>query len=306
LIDELRAEGQTIALVGNAQEVFGVIGVADPVRPASKGAVAALKAIGIKHVALLSGDHTLTAEKLGAQVGVDQVRGELLPEDKVSAVRELESQHGRVAMVGDGINDAPALAAAHLGIAMGTAGTDVAIETADIALMGDDIAKVPFLLKLSRETMSVIRLNIAFAIAIKVIATVFVFPGWLMLWMAVLADMGATVLVTLHALRLLRLAPAPAAHDHAHHHHGHVHGPGCSHDHGHGPADAHAHGAACSHGHPHAHHHDHDHAHAHGQDHGHDHSHADHHAHGEATAHVHGPACQHDHSHEGEAHHHRN
>ena len=156
---------------------------------------------------MLTGDNARTAAAISREVGVDEVRADLLPADKVTAIRELTERYGPVAMVGDGINDAPALAAAHLGVAMGAAGTDVAIETADVALMGDDVSRIPFLMRLSAETSRVIRQNITFSLAVKVLALIAVFPGWLTLWLAVLGDMGATILVTLNGLRLLGLRP---------------------------------------------------------------------------------------------------
>jgi Cd2+/Zn2+-exporting ATPase len=203
-------QGRTVVLVGTDAGLLGLVAIADPVRAESRALVAALKREGVARVIMLTGDNARTAAAIAREVGVDEVRADLLPADKVAAVRELEERHGPVAMVGDGINDAPALASAHLGVAMGAAGTDVAIETADVALMGDDVAKLPFLLHLSRATSRVIRQNITFSLGIKLVALVAVLPGWLTLWMAVLGDMGATILVTLNALRLLTVEPPTA------------------------------------------------------------------------------------------------
>lgn len=142
---------------------------------------------------------------MAAQVGVDDYRADLLPQDKVTAVESLLIQYGKVAMIGDGINDAPALALSTVGIAMGGAGTDTALETADIALMGDDLAKLPFTIRLSRQALAIIRQNIGFSLFIKAVAVLAVFPGWLTLWLAILADMGASILVTLNSLRSLNV-----------------------------------------------------------------------------------------------------
>ena len=167
LLQRLEAEGKTAVAVGAGGEALGVIAVSDPLRDAARGAVAALRAAGVAHVALLTGDNQTTAAAIARAAGVDEVQAGLLPADKVGAVEELRRRHGTVAMVGDGVNDAPALAAADLGIAMGAAGTDVAIETADIALMGDDLDALPRLVRLSRRTSRVIRQNIAVSIGIK-------------------------------------------------------------------------------------------------------------------------------------------
>ena len=204
------AHGKSAMLVGTAREVLGVIALADRLRPQSRAAVAALRAEGIVHVALLTGDNPATARAMAEAIGADDGRAELLPEQKVAAVRELRGRFGSVAMVGDGVNDAPALAAASVGVAMGVAGSDVALETADVALMADDLGRLPFLMRLGRATLSVIRQNIAFSLAIKAVAIAAVFPGWLTLWLAVLGDMGASVLVTVNGMRLLALRPSAA------------------------------------------------------------------------------------------------
>ena len=204
-----QGEGKTVMLVGTAGEVLGAVAVADTPRQSSQGALARLKQAGVSHTVMLTGDNAVTARAIGAHVGVDEVRADLLPQDKVSAVRDLAREHGAVGMVGDGVNDAPALAAATVGIAMGGAGTDVALETADIALMADDLSKLPFTIRLSRATLRVIKQNIGLALGLKLLAVLAVFPGWLTLWIAILADMGATILVTLNGMRLLRMKPEP-------------------------------------------------------------------------------------------------
>jgi Cd2+/Zn2+-exporting ATPase len=153
---------------------------------------------------MLSGDAEVVARKVAQEIGLDEVRAPLLPEEKVRAVRELRERFGQVAMVGDGINDAPALKAATVGIAMGAIGSDVAIEAADIALMNDDLRLLPYLVRLSRATLSIIRQNIAFAICTKMLLLTVAAPGYLPLWLAVLGDMGVSLLVTLNALRLVR------------------------------------------------------------------------------------------------------
>ncbi|OPX88020.1 MAG: putative cadmium-transporting ATPase [Pelotomaculum sp. PtaB.Bin104] len=206
-VGRLQGEGKTVMMVGTAGEFLGIIAAADEVREASKATLASLKKLGIRHTIMLTGDNKVTAQAMSARVGVDEFCAELLPQDKVTAIRNYQEQYGKVAMVGDGVNDAPALATASVGIAMGGAGTDVALETADIALMADDLTRLPFTIRLSRAALKIIRQNITFALAIKAIAVLAVFPGWLTLWLAILADMGASVLVTLNGIRLLRLKP---------------------------------------------------------------------------------------------------
>ncbi|MFP5502186.1 MAG: heavy metal translocating P-type ATPase, partial [Candidatus Sericytochromatia bacterium] len=206
LVDRFQNEGTTAIVVAVEQEVCGAIAVADDLRPAARRVVLALNELGLKPVAMLTGDHTQTARAIGQLAGVDEIKAELLPEDKVGALKQLIAKHGPAMMVGDGINDAPALATADVSVAMGR-GTDVAIETADIAIMNDDLTRLPYMIRLSRETMAIIHQNIAFSIGIKVVAVVAIFPGWLTLWLAVLADMGATILVTLNGLRLLSVKP---------------------------------------------------------------------------------------------------
>jgi Cd2+/Zn2+-exporting ATPase len=153
---------------------------------------------------MLTGDNRETARAVAAAVGIGEVRAELLPADKLAAVEELVARHGAVAMVGDGVNDAPALARSSLGIAMGAAGSDAAIETADVALMADDLTKLPWLVRHSRRTLRTIRTNIAFALGVKAAVFALALVGAASLWLAIAADMGASLLVIANGLRLLR------------------------------------------------------------------------------------------------------
>ncbi|HJF34054.1 MAG TPA: cadmium-translocating P-type ATPase [Sporosarcina psychrophila] len=201
----LQRQGKSVMAIVTGTEFSGLLAVADPIRKESHDVLEQLKRIGIRHTVMLTGDHQVTAEAIAAELGVTDVRAGLMPEDKLTAIKQLSEQYGRVAMVGDGINDAPALAAASVGIAMGGAGTDAALETADIALMADDLGKLPYTMKLSRKTLRIIKENIMFALGLKIIALLLIIPGWLTLWIAIFADMGATLLVVLNSLRLLRV-----------------------------------------------------------------------------------------------------
>lgn len=201
--DALSSAGRTIVGVGIGQEIWGLVAVADAVRPEAKDIVTALHSAGIKHVVMLTGDNQATAEAIAKQTGIDEVRAELLPADKVAAVEDLVRRYGSVAMVGDGVNDAPAMGRANLGIAMGAMGSDAAIETADVALMSDDLSKLPWLVRHSRATLAVIRQNVAFSIAVKLVFTALTVIGLASLWGAIAADVGASLLVVLNGLRLL-------------------------------------------------------------------------------------------------------
>ena len=203
-------EGQTAVLVageygGDGLLPLGVIAIADQLRPEARDALAALHAAGVRRTVMLTGDNAGTARAVAERLGIDEYHAQLLPDDKVYLVRELEARGERVAFVGDGVNDAPALAAATVGIAMGAAGTDVALETADIALMSDDLSKLAVAVRLSRRTLGIIKQNVAFSIAIKAVFLVLAVTGWATLWMAVAADMGASLAVVANGLRALRL-----------------------------------------------------------------------------------------------------
>ncbi|HHT9119491.1 MAG TPA: heavy metal translocating P-type ATPase [Candidatus Hypogeohydataceae bacterium YC41] len=204
LLSMLQSQGKTVMLIGSEDKLLGTITVADEVRPVSKPTMVALREKGIKKIVMLTGDNKGTAQAIAGKLGVEEYMAELSPEDKVEAVRHLTQNYGKTAMVGDGVNDAPALAAATIGIAMGTAGTDTALETADIALMADDLTKIPFALALSRQTLRVIKQNLAFAIGVKAVFLGLAALGLATLWMAVGADMGASLLVIFNGLRLLR------------------------------------------------------------------------------------------------------
>jgi Cd2+/Zn2+-exporting ATPase len=203
-ISDASAAGATPVLLAQDGVLVGLIAVADEIRAGAPEAVDVLRAQGIRHVAMLTGDHESAARAFAARAGVDDVRAGLLPEDKLASIAALRDEHGVIAMVGDGVNDAPALAAADVGIAMGAAGTDAALETADVALMADELGKIPYAVRLSRATRLNIRSNIAFSIALKVAFLVLAIAGVATLWMAVAADMGASLLVIANALRLLR------------------------------------------------------------------------------------------------------
>jgi len=197
--------GKTVMLVGTPDSIFGLIAMADTVREESEAAIAALHRLGLRHIAMFTGDNRRLAAAIAARLKLDAFFSDLLPEDKVAAVKKMQNSYGSIIMVGDGVNDAPALAAADIGVAMGVAGTDAALETADIALMADDLGKLAYIIRLSRKTLAVIKQNIGFAIAVKVVFVALTFTGMANLWLAVCADMGSSLLVTLNGMRLMRL-----------------------------------------------------------------------------------------------------
>ncbi|WLH01526.1 heavy metal translocating P-type ATPase [Pseudomonas beijingensis] len=199
----LEKQGKSVVLLLDATGPLALFAVADTVKDSSREAIRQLHDLGIKTL-MLTGDNAHTADAIAAQVGMDQARGDLLPEDKLQAIEALYAQGHRVGMVGDGINDAPALARSQIGFAMAAAGTDTAIETADVALMDDDLRKIPAFIRLSRQTSSILKQNIALALVIKAIFLGVTFAGLATMWMAVFADMGVSLLVVFNGLRLLR------------------------------------------------------------------------------------------------------
>lgn len=203
-------EGKTAVLVGSERRPLGVLAIADRVRAEAPEAVRGLRKMGVDRIIMLTGDNAGTAEVIARCLELDHYHAQLLPEDKVEVVEHLVVSGRRVAMVGDGVNDAPALAAATVGVAMGTAGTDVALETADVALMGDDLRRLPLVIDLGRRARRIITENVTFAVAVKLVFVALVIVGWATLWMAVAADMGASLAVILNALRLLDGSPVPA------------------------------------------------------------------------------------------------
>ena len=209
VLKRLEYEGKTAVVLTSDHEPLSVFGVADTVRGHSLEAIRELHALGVRTV-MLTGDNPTTARAIADQVGIDDARGNLLPEDKLAAIGDLLRRYGHIGMVGDGINDAPALAKATVGFAMGAAGTDTAIETADVALMDDDLRKLPGFIELSRRTSHVLRQNIALALGIKAVFFALAIAGQATLWMAVFADMGASLIVVFNGLRLLHV-PGPRA-----------------------------------------------------------------------------------------------
>ena len=201
-IAALETAGKTVVMLVGAKAVHALFAVADTIKDSSRTAIAELHALGINTM-MLTGDNPHTAQAIAAQAGIDRAQGNLLPDDKLREVEQL-ARSGKVGMVGDGINDAPALARADIGFAMGAAGTDTAIETADVALMDDNLRKIPTFVRLSRATAQVLKQNIVLALGIKAVFLVLTFTGQATMWMAVFADMGASLLVVGNGLRLLR------------------------------------------------------------------------------------------------------
>jgi len=207
-IEDLQADGKTVILVGTEKRIVGVVAVADEVRPEAKQTVERLHDLGVERLVMLTGDNEVTARAVGEMAGVDEVRAELLPEEKAEAVATLDEESGGVVMVGDGVNDAPALATATVGIAMGAAGTDTAVESADVALMGDELSKLPYLYALSGKANGVIRENIWASIGVKALLALGVPFGLVNVAVAVVVgDMGMSLGVTTNALRLARIKP---------------------------------------------------------------------------------------------------
>ena len=199
----LEQQGKTVILLSDDTTVHALFAVADTVKETSRQAIAELHALGIKTV-MLTGDNAHTAKAIATQVGIDEARGDLLPDDKLKAIESKLNKDGAVGMVGDGINDAPALARSDIGFAMGAAGTGTAIETADVALMDDDLRKLPRFVRLSRQTHAILIQNIVLALGIKAVFLFLTLYGTGTMWMAVFADVGASLLVVANGLRLLR------------------------------------------------------------------------------------------------------
>ncbi len=209
VLGEVEGRGQTPVVLSDGRRALGVLGVADQLREGAAEGLAALRRLGIRPLVILTGDTARTAEAIGRQASADEVRAELLPDEKVRAIQELTRRHGPVGMVGDGINDAPALAAATVGIAMGAGGTDAAVETADVALVRDDLRQIPVAVRLGRKTLRIIRINIGLSLATKAVFVTLAVLGEATLWMAVAADMGTSLAVILNGMRLLGDVPTP-------------------------------------------------------------------------------------------------
>lgn len=202
-LEKIEKQGKTAVVLATGQTPLCIFAVADTIRDSSTEAVKDMQALGV-HCVLLTGDNQMTANAIAAEVGIEDVKGNMLPADKLKAIEELRQRYGVVGMVGDGINDAPALAKSSIGFAMGAAGTDTALETADVALMEDDLRRIPLFIALSRKTNNILKQNITLAIGIKAVFLALNFAGAATLWMAVFADMGASLIVMFNGLRLLR------------------------------------------------------------------------------------------------------
>jgi Cd2+/Zn2+-exporting ATPase len=203
IVRKLENEGKTVVLVGGEKKAIGVIAVMDKIRDTAVKSIEELRRSGIR-TEMITGDNERTARAIAGRIGIDEYHAELLPDEKVNMIgAHLTEDYGRVAMVGDGVNDAPALARANVGIAMGAIGSDVSLETADIALMQDDLTKLPYLIELSKKTMAIVKQNVIASILIKGSFAIFAFPGLITLWLAVaVGDMGLSLAVILNSMRL--------------------------------------------------------------------------------------------------------
>ena len=202
-------QGRTVTLLADKSGVLALFAVADTIKESSRQAIAELKALGVTPI-MLTGDNIATAKTIASYAGIDEAQGNLLPEDKLAVIKALQARHGATGMTGDGINDAPALAQADIGFAMGAAGTDIAMEAADVVIMNDDLRRVPATIRLSQRTHTVLWQNITLALGIKAVFVVLALFGSATMWMAVFADMGATLLVVANGLRLMKVPDADA------------------------------------------------------------------------------------------------
>jgi Cd2+/Zn2+-exporting ATPase len=203
-LNSIEDEHHTAILIGNSEGVIGIISISDALRETGKESINSLKNENVKEVVLLTGDNHRTAEKIANRIGITSYYAELLPEDKVTVINKLKEKYNQVAMVGDGVNDAPSLATADIGIAMGTGGSDAALDTADIILVKDDLRKLTYLKSLSKLTLRIIKQNIVIALGLKFLFLALAVPGLATLWMAVFADMGASLIVIFNGLRTLK------------------------------------------------------------------------------------------------------
>jgi Cd2+/Zn2+-exporting ATPase len=212
-LTEIENKGQSLAILGHTPhegcqgKILGILAIGDTLRPEAANALILLHDAGLEKVVMLSGDNQRTVDAIARQAGIDEAYGDLMPEQKIEHLKRLMAEHHYVGMIGDGVNDAPALALASVGIAMGAIGSDTAIETADMALMQDDLTRVAEAIALGRRTLRIIQFNVAFALIVKAIFLILAFTGHTSLWLAILADTGATLLVILNALRLLGTSP---------------------------------------------------------------------------------------------------
>ncbi|MCE3269359.1 MAG: heavy metal translocating P-type ATPase [Burkholderiales bacterium] len=205
VLEKIEQEGKTTVVISTSRQVLGIIAVSDSLRPSSKEAISRLRKIGVKTI-MLTGDNKIMAQTIGKQVGIDEVNANMLPEDKLAIIDRLINKYKYVGMVGDGINDAPALAKASIGFAMGKEGANVALETADVALMDNNLVKLTTFIKLSKKTRKILIQNISFSIIVKIIFFILAIAGKASLWIAVFADMGASLVVVFNGLRLLKLS----------------------------------------------------------------------------------------------------